>query len=68
MPRVRFDNGRTELLLPGMLVHALVWNMLHPPMHGLPKVPASVGAPSAWPFRLDDRLRDAPPSRSPVPG
>ena len=35
------------VLLPGMLVHALVWNMLHPPMHGLPPVPASVGAPSA---------------------
>ena len=27
------------VLLPGMLVHALVWNMLHPPMHGLPNVP-----------------------------
>ena len=35
------------VLLPGMLVHALVWNMLHPPMHGLPEVPSSVGAPSA---------------------
>jgi len=35
------------ILLPGMLVHALVWNMLHPPMHGLPNVPLSVGAPSA---------------------
>merc|ERR1719331_3559242 len=34
------------VLLPGMLVHALVWNMLHPPMHGLPEVPMSVGAPS----------------------
>lgn len=37
------------VLLPGMLVHALIWNMLHPPMHGLPPVPASVGAPS-WPL------------------
>merc|ERR1719453_2802145 len=36
------------ILLPGMLVHALVWNMLHPPMHGLPDVPFSVGAPSNW--------------------
>jgi len=35
------------VLLPGMLVHALVWNMLHPPMHGLPPVPMSFGAPSA---------------------
>jgi hypothetical protein len=34
------------ILLPGMLVHALMWNMLHPPMHGLPSVPASFGAPS----------------------
>jgi len=34
------------VLLPGMLVHALVWNMLHPPMHGLPRVPSSYGAPS----------------------
>jgi hypothetical protein len=34
------------VLLPGMIVHALAWNMLHPPMHGLPPVPASVGAPS----------------------
>jgi len=33
------------VLLPGMLVHALVWNMLHPPMHGLPDVPARFGAP-----------------------
>jgi hypothetical protein len=44
------------VLLPGMLVHALVWNMLHPPMHGLPPVPASIGAPSKWPFKLDQRL------------
>merc|ERR1712087_572368 len=36
------------ILLPGMLLHALVWNMLHPPMHGLPDVPASVGAPGTW--------------------
>merc|ERR1712087_147709 len=37
-----------------MLLHALVWNMLHPPMHGLPNVPPSVGAPSAWLERLRD--------------
>merc|ERR1719201_3208940 len=36
------------VLLPGMLLHALAWNMLHPPMHGLPEVPFSVGAPSSW--------------------
>ena len=27
------------ILLPGMLVHALVWNALHPNMHALPDVP-----------------------------
>lgn len=40
------------VLLPGMLIHALVWNMLHPPMHGLPEVPISYGAPSAWLAKL----------------
>eukprot|EP00316_Scyphosphaera_apsteinii_P005234 CAMPEP_0119334450 /NCGR_PEP_ID=MMETSP1333-20130426/87350_1 /TAXON_ID=418940 /ORGANISM="Scyphosphaera apsteinii, Strain RCC1455" /LENGTH=264 /DNA_ID=CAMNT_0007344745 /DNA_START=262 /DNA_END=1056 /DNA_ORIENTATION=+ len=34
------------LLLPCMLLHALVWNAIHPPMHGLPPVPLHVGAPS----------------------
>jgi len=42
------------VLLPGMLVHALVWNMLHPPMHGLPPVKLKYGAPS-WPL---EGLRD----------
>lgn len=37
------------ILMPCMLIHALVWNAIHPPMHGLPSVPAKVGAPS-WPF------------------
>jgi hypothetical protein len=36
------------LLLPSMLLHALVWNAIHPPMHGLPQVTAADGAPSAW--------------------
>merc|ERR1719454_1680859 len=40
------------VLLPGMLIHALVWNMLHPPMHGLPSVPASYGAPGTWLAKL----------------
>jgi hypothetical protein len=40
--------GTFAFLLPGMLLHALVWNMLHPPMHGLSDVPLSVGAPSTW--------------------
>ena len=40
------------VLLPGMLLHAAVWNMLHPPMHGLPNVPASVGVPSSWLAKL----------------
>jgi len=36
------------ILLPGMLLHAAAWNMLHPPMHGLGNVPSSVGASSSW--------------------
>merc|ERR1719174_1725609 len=34
------------VLMPGMMIHALFWNMLHPPMHGLPDVPISYGAPT----------------------
>jgi len=26
----------------------LVWNALHPNMHGLPDIPASEGLPSSW--------------------
>jgi len=36
------------VLLPGMILHAAAWNMLHPPMHGLAEVPISVGVPSRW--------------------
>ncbi|KAK3238075.1 hypothetical protein CYMTET_51886 [Cymbomonas tetramitiformis] len=36
----------TLFFLPAMLLHALIWNALHPNMHGLDDVPASVGAPS----------------------
>jgi len=32
--------------LPSMLLHGLIWNALHPDMHGLPEVPASDGLPS----------------------
>ena len=38
-------------------VHALVWNMLHPPMHGLPPVKLKYGAPRSSP------LAHAPPHR-----
>ena len=31
------------ILLPSMLVHAVVWNAIHPPMHGLPPVPLTAG-------------------------
>lgn len=31
------------ILLPSMLVHAVVWNAIHPPMHGLPPVPLNMG-------------------------
>ena len=34
--------------LPAMLLHALVWNALHPNMHALPDVPIRDGAPSSW--------------------
>ena len=34
------------IFLPCLLLHMLVWNALHPPMHGLPPVPAHVGPPS----------------------
>jgi hypothetical protein len=37
------------ILLPSMLVHALVWNAVHPPMHGLPAVPLTVGAGTVVP-------------------
>ena len=30
-------------LMPCMLLHAVVWNAIHPPMHGLPPVPLSAG-------------------------
>ena len=44
----------------GILIHALVWNALHPHMHALPDVPLSDGAPSSlfaglrstWYFRF----------------
>jgi len=31
------------ILLPSMLVHAIVWNAVHPPMHGLPPVALRFG-------------------------
>jgi len=31
------------ILLPSMLVHAVIWNAIHPPMHGLPPVPLTAG-------------------------
>ena len=36
------------MLIPAMLLHALVWNALHPNMHGLPDMPLVEGAPSSW--------------------
>jgi hypothetical protein len=38
----------TAILLPCMLVHAAIWNAIHPPMHGLPPVTARSGVPSSW--------------------
>jgi len=37
----------TALFVPAMVLHGLVWNSLHPEMHGLPDVPANVGLPSS---------------------
>ena len=37
----------TALFVPAMILHGLVWNSLHPDMHGLPDVPASIGLPSS---------------------
>ena len=37
------------LLLPSMLVHAVIWNAIHPPMHGLPPVPLTMGFGTAVP-------------------
>lgn len=36
------------LWLPSMAIHGLVWNTLHPNMHGIPDVPSSDGLPSSW--------------------
>jgi len=44
------------MIPPAILLHAYVWNMLHPPMHGLGDVPLSFGAPS----KPLERLRNTP--------
>lgn len=36
------------MLFPALLLHASIWNALHPAMHYLPDVPASVGPASKW--------------------
>jgi len=38
------------ILLPSMLLHAVVWNAIHPPMHGLPPVPLGAGFGADVPF------------------
>ncbi|KAJ1466666.1 hypothetical protein T484DRAFT_2448919 [Baffinella frigidus] len=37
----------TLFFLPALALHGLVWNALHPAMHGLPEVPSSYGFPSS---------------------
>lgn len=44
------------ILLPGMLVHTMVWNALHPNMHALPDVKVNEGPPSS----VFSWLRDTP--------
>lgn len=36
------------VLIPCLILHASVWNTIHPSMHGLKDVPVSIGIPSAW--------------------
>jgi len=49
MGLLKFSFAQTlSIFIPGMLLHALVWNALHPNMHGLPEVPITAGAPSSW--------------------
>jgi len=49
-PTLTFIGWAPQVIVPvvvsAMLLHALVWNALHPNMHGLPDVPLEVGAPS----------------------
>ena len=37
------------ILLPSMLIHAIVWNAVHPPMHGLPPVALKFGFGTGFP-------------------
>jgi len=37
------------ILLPSMLLHAVVWNAVHPPMHGLKPVPLTAGVGTVVP-------------------
>ena len=37
------------ILMPCMLLHAVVWNSIHPPMHGLAPVPLTAGFGTAVP-------------------
>ena len=43
-----------SLILGSTFLHALVWNSLHPAMHGLNEVPLSDGVPSLWFSRFRD--------------
>lgn len=49
-PTLTFLGWSAQVIVPvvtvAMLFHALLWNALHPNMHGLPDVPLEVGAPS----------------------
>lgn len=40
------------ILLPGMALHTLAWNALHPNMHGLPDIPLAEGPPARWMARF----------------
>ena len=57
---LKFSLAQTVgILLPGMLLHALVWNALHPNMHGLPEVSGTLAGSSAQRHRARHRAMTA---------
>jgi len=53
------------ILLPSMLLHAIVWNAIHPPMHGLPPVPLGAGFGADVPYgkEFSDWILESPYGR-----
>jgi len=36
------------MIVPSLALHTLIWNALHPHMHGLPDIPLMEGPPAKW--------------------